>query len=142
MNKWVLFLVAFSLTNLSANDKILGKWLTPNGKSNVEMFKCGEAVCGKIISLKEPNDVEGKPKVDKENPDPSKKSQPIVGLTFLKGFKFDSSENEFTSGEIYDPETGKTYVGEIKLDGDKLKLNGHLKISKFIGKEQTWTRLK
>lgn len=140
MKKIILFLFATIFT-LSANDKILGKWDTE--KSTVEIYKCGDSVCGKIISLKEPNDSEGKPKVDKNNPDPTKKAQPITGLNFLRNFKYNESEGEWLNGEIYNPEDGKIYTGEIKLDGEKkLQLNGHLKISKWLGKKQTWSRAK
>ena len=53
------------------------------------------------------------------------------------------TDDEWTDGEIYDPESGKLYVGELKMNGDNsLKLNGHLKISRFLGKKQTWTRVK
>ena len=59
MNKKLLVVAAFVAAifagNLSANDKILGKWLTEGGKSHVELSKCGDAVCGKIVWLKSPN---------------------------------------------------------------------------------------
>ncbi|MBK8394916.1 MAG: DUF2147 domain-containing protein [Leptospiraceae bacterium] len=159
MNKKLLVMVAFVVAlmagNLSANDKILGKWATEGGKSHVELSKCGDAICGTIVWLKDPNygpDADqvkngkvtaGSPKVDTENPVVAKRTQPIVGLTFLKGFKYNSEDDEWTDGEIYDPESGKLYVGELKMNGDNsLKLNGHLKISKWLGKKQTWTRVK
>ncbi|MCB1141005.1 MAG: DUF2147 domain-containing protein [Leptospiraceae bacterium] len=148
----VLFFLLF-VGSVSANDKILGTWITEGGKSNVELYKCGGNVCGKIVWLKEPNYKEGDdqvkkgqvkagdPKVDTENPDASKKKNPIVGLEFLKNFKYDAGDEEFVNGEIYDPESGKLYVGELKLVNDNtLKLNGHLKISRFLGKKQTWKR--
>lgn len=158
MKKKFLVIAAFVAIifagSLSANDKILGKWLTEGGKSQVEIFKCGDAFCGKIVWLKLPtyaaNDSAvkdgkakaGDAKVDTENPDASKRTQPIVGLVFLKGFKYDAGDDEYTDGEIYDPESGKVYVGELKMDGaNSLKLNGHLKISKWLGKKQTWTRV-
>lgn len=147
------FLAVLFTGALSANDKILGTWVTPNGKSNVELFKCDSGLCGKIVWLKEPtypassDQVKdgkvkaGDAKVDTENPDAAKRTQPIVGLVFLKGFKYNAGDDEWTNGEIYDPESGKLYVGELKMDGDNsLKLNGHLKISKWLGKKQTWTR--
>ena len=158
MNKKLLIVAAFFAVifagSLSANDKILGKWATEGGKSHVELKKCGDAICGTIVWLKSPtygaNDdavkdgkaAAGATKVDTENPDASKRTQPIVGLTFLKGFKYDAGDDEWTNGEIYDPESGKLYVGELKMNGDNsLKLNGHLKISRFLGKKQTWTRV-
>ncbi len=137
-----ILLLSFICTiQLSANDKILGKWNTD--KSTVEIYKCGEFLCAKILSLKEPTDLEGKPKVDKNNPDPLKKTHPVVGLNFLKNFKFNEYDGEWVNGEIYNPEDGKIYTGEIKLENEnKLLLNGHLKISKWLGKKQTWTRAK
>ncbi|MCL1462675.1 DUF2147 domain-containing protein, partial [Klebsiella pneumoniae] len=58
MNKKLLVVAAFVAVifagTLSANDKILGKWATEGGKSHVELSKCGDAVCGKIVWLKEP----------------------------------------------------------------------------------------
>jgi len=152
---WAVISAAFFifLGTLSANDAILGTWITEGGKSNVELYKCGNAVCGKIVWLKDPNygagDSQvkdgkvkaGDPKVDTENPDPAMRTKPIVGLVFLKNFTYDTGDEEFVNGEIYDPESGKLYVGELKLEGpNKLKLNGHLKISKWLGKKQTWTR--
>ncbi len=159
MNKKISILAVFVALlfagSISANDKVLGKWLTAGGKSHVELTKCGDAVCGKIVWLKAPTYTadadpvkEGKvkagdAKVDTENPDASKRTQPIVGLTFLTKFKYNADEDEWANGEIYDPESGKLYVGELKMEGnDTLKLNGHLKISRWLGKKQTWTRVK
>jgi uncharacterized protein (DUF2147 family) len=159
MNKkisiFAVFVALLFAGNISANDKILGKWLTPNGKSHVDLTKCGDAVCGKIVWLKSPTynaDADqvkegkvkaGDAKVDTENPDAAKRTQPIVGLTFLKNFKYNAEDDEWANGEIYDPESGKLYVGELKMEGnDTLKLNGHLKISRWLGKKQTWTRVK
>ena len=62
---------------------------------------------GKIILLKSPNDTNGKPLMDTENPDKSKRNTPLVGLTMLKDFKY--KNNKWEDGTIYDPEDGKTY---------------------------------
>ena len=153
--QWALAIASLIIFvgSISANDAILGTWVTPESKSNVELFKCGDSICGKITWLKEPTYAAnadqvkdgkvkaGDAKVDTENPDASKRTRPIVGMQFLSGFKYDAGEEEFVNGEIYDPESGKLYVGELKMDGtNKLKLNGHLKISKWLGKKQIWTR--
>src|SRR5262249_24514412 len=51
-----------------------GKWLTKDGTATVNIAPCGEALCGTIVALKEPNDPKtGKPKVDSENPDTAKR---------------------------------------------------------------------
>ncbi len=51
-----------------------GSWLTKGGESKVAMGKCGAALCGTITALKSPAGADGKPKVDSNNPDASKRT--------------------------------------------------------------------
>jgi hypothetical protein len=44
-----------------------------------------------IVSLRDPLYEQGKPKPDKNNPDPQKQMAPLLGLSRLKGFTFDGS---------------------------------------------------
>jgi uncharacterized protein (DUF2147 family) len=90
------------------------------------------------VWLKNPND-NGKPKVDKNNPDNSKRNQSVVGLLILKEFKFDG-DDEWEDGDIYDPESGKTYSCYLSLkDKHNLKVRGYVGISLF-GRTEVWTR--
>jgi uncharacterized protein (DUF2147 family) len=76
--------------------------------------------------------------MDGNNPDKAKQSNPIIGLLMLTGFKFD--DDEWTGGDIYDPESGKTYSSYMYLkDKNTLKVRGYLAISLF-GRTETWTR--
>jgi uncharacterized protein (DUF2147 family) len=65
--------------------------------------------------------------------------QPIVGMEILRHMHRDG--DEWTGGEILDPENGKTYRARMKLsdDGKKLVLRGYIGISLF-GRSQTWLR--
>ena len=121
-------------------DVILGKWLTAGEKSVVEIYKCGDEYCGKIIWLKEPLDKDGKEKLDDKNPDESKRNRKIVGLQILSGLKY-KGDSKWEGGRIYDPEKGKTYKCKAKLEGDNLKLRGYIGFS-LIGRTTTWTRKK
>lgn len=47
--------------------------------------------------------------------------------------------DEASNGTLYDPKSGKTYHGAIKLDGSRLELRGYVGIPLF-GETQTWTR--
>jgi uncharacterized protein (DUF2147 family) len=116
-------------------DAVVGTWLTASGKAIVEIYKEGNKYNGKIVWLKIPNNEEGKPKVDKNNPDKIKQTVPLLGLNMLKGFVF--KKNEWSDGTIYDPENGKTYSCFIKYRDGKLDLRGYLGIS-LIGRTQTW----
>ncbi len=119
-------------------DAILGQWLTAEGRSVVEIYKCGDSYCGKIVWLKEPLDKEGKEKTDIHNPDESLRSRKLMGLEILHSLKY-KGNNEYKGGRIYDPQKGKTYKCKAKLEGDKLKLRGYIGFS-LIGRTSTWTR--
>ena len=117
----------------------LGVWTNEDGKAKFEIYKCGNKLCGKIVSLREP-DRNGKPKMDDNNPTKSLRNRPLMGLEFLKGFEYDGV-NKWDDGTIYDPESGKTYSCYMKLiNKDKMEVKGYIGIS-LIGRAQTWTRV-
>src|SRR5512134_1253658 len=70
---------------------VLGLWKTDGGDSQLELFRCGEKICGKIVWLKQPNYIDskdgpvGKKKVDRKNPDPALRNRTILGLQVMKG---------------------------------------------------------
>jgi uncharacterized protein (DUF2147 family) len=137
----VLFVLCFSINCLSQTvsaDAIVGTWLTASGKAKVQIYKEGEKYNGRIVWLKTPTYEDGKVKTDKNNPDKTKQSTPLLGLNMLKGFEFD--EDEWEDGTIYDPENGKTYSCTIKYRDGKLDLRGYIGIS-LIGRTQTWYKV-
>lgn len=69
------------------------------------------------------------------------KDAPIVGLTILTGLQKDG--DEYTGGEILDPENGKVYRSKAELieDGDKLQVRGYIG-TPILGRTQTWIRQK
>ena len=82
----------------------------------------------------------GRPKVDRKNPNPSLRTKPIMGLVMLKDFKYD--DNEWTGGHIYNPSDGKEYKAYMKLrDKNTLNVRGYVGIS-LLGKTDTWSRVK
>ncbi|MBS4065502.1 MAG: DUF2147 domain-containing protein [Chitinophagaceae bacterium] len=120
-------------------DDIIGIWLT-GGKepAKIQIYKSGEKFYGKIIWLKNPTE-NGKQRVDANNPDKAKRSNPIIGLLMLTGFKFDG-DDEWKGGDIYDPESGKTYSSYMYLkDKNTIKVRGYVGISLF-GRTKTWIR--
>ncbi|MDO1445969.1 DUF2147 domain-containing protein [Rhodocytophaga aerolata] len=139
-----LLLLTFSLANLSAQNNpnaVVGTWYNGSKESRIEIYKCGEKYCGKIVWLKEPMNEEGKPKVDKNNPDASLKNRPIMGMELMRNFEYDSG-NVWEDGEIYDPKSGKTYSCKMTLTkADQLEVRGYVGIS-LIGRTDVWTRAK
>ena len=135
----IVILLSFNVFSQNKADDIIGIWLT-SGKepAKIQIYKSGEKFFGKIIWLKNPNE-NGKQKVDFNNPDKAKQSSPIIGLVMLSGFKFDG-DDEWKGGDIYDPESGKTYTSYMYLkDGNTLKVRGYIGISLF-GRTETWIR--
>lgn len=129
-------------------DAILGKWLNGKKTAHIEIYKAQGKYYGHIVWLKEPvypaddkKGMAGKTKVDRENPDPAKRNQPIMGLIMLRDFVF-AKDNLWESGTIYDPENGKEYKCKMTLTSpDALDVRGFIGIS-LIGRTDTWTRVK
>lgn len=116
---------------------VAGRWLTEDGKGVIEIYACADKVCGKLAWLSEPNR-DGKPAVDRNNPDEALRTRPLCGLEMLGDFR-QTEPNRWGDGWIYDPENGKRYHATMTLDGNLLKLRGYVGISLF-GETQTWTR--
>ena len=133
-----MFLLLASNVFAQGSNAILGKWYTEGGKAQVEIYKCGDVYCGKIIWLKEPKNENGTDKMDIHNPDPSKKRNPVIGLNIVHSFKY-RGNNKWADGKIYDPDNGKTYSCKMKLEGNELKVRGFIGIS-LLGRTTVWTR--
>jgi uncharacterized protein (DUF2147 family) len=117
---------------------VAGRWLVEDRKGVIEIYPCADKICGKLAWLSEPNNDDGKPKLDRNNPDPALRQQPLCGLTMLHNFR-QVEPNRWGEGLIYNPENGKTYHATMTLDGNLLKLRGYVGIPLF-GETQTWTR--
>lgn len=135
---FVSILVTSNLFSQKESD-IEGTWIPSSGKANVRIYKSGDHFYGAIIFLKEPIDsVSHKPKVDKNNPDKSKRNTPLMGYLLLKNFIYD--DGIWKDGTIYDPENGKTYSCKISMkDKNTLDVRGFIGIS-LIGRTDVWKR--
>jgi uncharacterized protein (DUF2147 family) len=141
MKQVIMFILLLTGVQLSAQtkaDDIVGTWVTAGKEpARIQIYKSTEKYYGKIVWLQNPV-TNGKPKVDSKNPDENKRGQQILGLLILQNFKFDN--NEWSDGNIYDPQSGKTYSCNITLDGgNTLKVRGYVGIPAF-GRTETWTR--
>ncbi|TLX77752.1 DUF2147 domain-containing protein [Labilibacter sediminis] len=135
-------IILLSALSLSANDKVVGVWLTQDADSKVEITQGKDGLFyGTIIWLKEPLE-NGKPRIDKNNPDEDLQSRKIMGLKLLEGFKYNDGDEEWTGGSIYDPKSGNTYKCYMWFDGDEHTLNvkGYIGFS-LMGRKVEWTRI-
>lgn len=121
-------------------DAIMGVWETGNGKARVQIKKFKNTYYGQIVWLKEPLNEEGKPKVDKNNPDESYRTKPLLGYRNLLGFEY-KGNNLWENGTIYDPESGSTYNCKIEMtDNNTLNIRGFIGVSVF-GRTDVWKRM-
>ena len=68
-----------------------------------------------------------------------RKDKPIVGMVIMRGLE--KHGDEYTGGDILDPDNGVVYRCKIRLidQGAKLSVRGFVGVSMF-GRSQTWTR--
>jgi uncharacterized protein (DUF2147 family) len=140
----IILLTAATAFGAGPSD-ILGPWKTAGGDSQLEFYRCGDKICGKIIWLKVPNYIDrkdgpvGTTKVDRKNPNPALRNRPILGLPVMRGLT-PKGANRWGNGACYDPETGKSYKCKMSLTSPKrLELRGYIGIS-LIGRDFVLTR--
>ena len=92
--------LAFS--NILQAQDIAGTWYNTEKSGKIKIFKEGNAYFGEIVWLEEPNDENGKPKVNENAPNASDQNKPIIGLRVLRDFTADG-DGKFSGGTIYDP---------------------------------------
>ena len=111
-----------------------GRWMLPGGRTEVEIARCGEAICGRIASVTPPGS--GDVRRDDKNPDPSLRERPLVGVEVLHGLMWQG--REWSGGWIYNPGNGRRYAARAALQGDHLlQVQGCLA---FVCRAQVWAR--
>lgn len=122
-----------------AQDPIERLWYNQEKTAKIQVFKATDGkFYGKIVWLKEPNNEQGKPKTDVNNPKKERQNDPVLGMQILKGFVKDGAK-EYTDGTIYDPKNGKTYSCKINNKGNTLDVRGYVGIS-LLGRTTVWTK--
>jgi uncharacterized protein (DUF2147 family) len=127
-------------------DDILGVWNNQEKDARIEIVRCADKYCGRIVWLKAPNYPEGSnegipgtPKLDHNNPDKDLRNSPVIGLQIMRDFSY-TGGNTWSKGRVYDPKNGRTYSGKLTLvSSAQLNLRGFIGIS-LIGRTAVWTR--
>jgi uncharacterized protein (DUF2147 family) len=122
--------MAFLLAAADAADPaILGKWLTESGHGVIQIVRCENALCGRIVGIDRtpsepmPTDVTGR-------------SQ--CGLNIIS--EVAQGEDNAWYGRIVDPRDGASYHAKLWVDSDgRLNLRGYVGIP-LLGSTQVWSR--
>ena len=121
-----------SAQNQKPADQITGLYWSPKKDAKIEIYKKGEHYFGRSIWV-------ANPRKDNKNPNENLKTREVLGIELLTDFAFD--EGVYTSGRIYDPESGRTYDCKMTMNGDDLKVRGYIGISLF-GRTEIFKRIK
>jgi uncharacterized protein (DUF2147 family) len=114
-----------------------GLWQAEMNGAQIEIFRCGASLCGKLISS---DRIKTNPaQKDENNRDPAQRGRPVKNLQMLYGFT--GGPSKWIGGKVYNPDDGGTYSGTIELIGDtQLKLKGCIVAP--LCKTQVWTRIR
>jgi len=111
---------------------IFGRWITDDRSAIVRIDRCGGQLCGTVERVLNPR----APAYDVNNPDPVRRTRPLVGTMVLHGFS--GSGSAWTGGQAYDPKAGRSYRSRLRLESDsQLRVTGCIS---FICRSMTWTR--
>lgn len=145
----VLCLVALASAIITENtvpDDIKGTYWNAEKTGKIRMYKATNGkYYGKLVYMDEPNDVNGNPKKDPNNPNASLRDRPLLDMVIVRAFSWDEEESEWSNGTIYNPEDGKVYSAYFYFqngDKNKLYLRGYVMGMPFLGKTTEWSRIK
>lgn len=123
---------AFTVAKTVAPNEIIGLYWSPKKDAKIEIYQKGNQYFGKSVWVVTQ-------RKDIKNPKESLRSRDVLGIELLTGFSYE--KGIYAGGEIYDPESGKTYDCKMSLEGNKLKVRGYIGISLF-GRTEYFERIK
>ena len=135
MKRALLILGAAMIAAPAAAADITGIWATGSEGGRVEIYRCGKALCGKVVDARR---LRANPDLrDERNSDPRLRQRKLKGLVVLNGFT--GGPTEWKGGPVYDPESGDGAAkGQLKLlPNGKLELKGCVA---FFCRTKIWTR--
>jgi uncharacterized protein (DUF2147 family) len=119
--------------------ELLGNWMAESEKIAIELYRCEEYLCGKIIWVIKPYRNNGEFKRDKRNPDPALRQRGYCGIEVVRGLR-GKNDRVWRHGTFYYPKKGRSFDLDIKLkDDDRLELRAYLGI-RLLGMSETWLR--
>jgi uncharacterized protein (DUF2147 family) len=117
-----------------------GLWKTIDDHSGrlrgaVQIYEKGGAFFGKVEAAFDPREAAERCRRCRDD----RKDKPIIGLMIIRGLK--KNGDEYTGGDILDPENGMVYRCKLRLieSGSKLVVRGYFFVP-LLGRSQIWIR--
>lgn len=131
-----ILLAATASANAQAADPV-GEWLVEDGSARIKVVSCPQAsnqppsLWGVIWAEKSPG-------VDAQNPDPTMRNRPMLGVPILINMK--QTQANLWNGKIYDARSGSIYDSKISVSrNDMLEVRGC--VAGFLCGGQDWKRV-
>jgi uncharacterized protein (DUF2147 family) len=134
----MLALMCVAAAAPASAEEFIGTWLTANSDARIRVAKCGKALCGTVVWLRNAVDPKtGQPPVDDKNPKAGLRSRKILGLRI---FAMEQDNTNSWTGGIYNSDDGQTYRGRLVPRGEEeLEVQGCA--GSLCGSE-VWTKSK
>jgi uncharacterized protein (DUF2147 family) len=140
---WVgLLLVSMALhvpSAIPATSVTEDVWLM-DSKVAVQIFDCGDLLCGRVVWLVIPRDAQGVLNHDWRNPDSALRPRRLCGLTVLWALH-PKGPDSWEDGWFYNPFDGQTYRVLAKLTSADLIVARVYRGSPLFGKTKTLQRV-
>jgi uncharacterized protein (DUF2147 family) len=126
---------------VAGTDSPIGLWKTVDDKTGaaraiVRIYEQDGRLFGKIESSFTPGAEHRVCEVCTDG----RKDQPILGLVIIRNMKH--ADDEYSGGDILDPDTGSVYHCKMHVEGGgtRLVVRGYIGFS-LLGRNQTWQRV-
>ncbi len=140
VERYLVLLTLFFLwivpTAYAQTSALFGDWREPSSGSIIRIALCDDGICLQLVhvSPRAPS------MFDIYNPDPSQRGRALCGLRVGSHFGLKDASNA-AGGILYDPKSGGTYRGLIRVHGDQLILRGYLG-TPLLGRNEMWQRVR
>ena len=116
------------ISNAQTNtDAIVGKWMSSENNLEVEVFKKGNEYKARVVWFDDTDDKSSpmNERCDKKNPDKSLRTRKIIGMEVMHGLVYNTDDEEWEDGRIYDASSGKDWNAKAWITKDGwLKVRG------------------
>lgn len=124
----ILLILLLLIPVMGFSQSILGKWKTIDDnsgeeKSIVEIFEREGKVFGRVIKIFPPPGEDPDPVCEECQSDDPRHKKKIIGMEIIRNMEKDG--NEYSDGDILDPENGKVYRCKLWLEDGELKVRGY-----------------
>ncbi|WP_018614399.1 DUF2147 domain-containing protein [Segetibacter koreensis] len=146
--KYIAVIVFAAISSLAvaqnSPDAIVGKWeAVPQKNVIVEVYKDQSEYKARVVWFND-NDDKTKPmnvRQDDNNVDPSLRKRRILGLQVLNNMIYNSKNNKWENGKIYDAKSGRTWNSSAWItNNNTLQVRGFWHLE-FIGQNMTFKKI-